>query len=348
MRNGNSGIGSASAACCRCRRCAETYQLANAAAALAALDSLRERLPVEMGAIRRGLVEVELPGRFQVLPGRPSVMLDVAHNPHAAERLAENLQQLGARRPPLAVFAMLKDKDIEGVIDATKRDIDAWFDRAACAARAARIRDVCEQAFQTRGIQTRCMTTHDVEARFYRPLSTHSQMIKSSCSDLSTPSPKPCSTLPRTRRAHHRGENTRLRRRAATQEKARRRLVGAIVLVLLVVVFVPMFLDREPRPQKQDIDIKIPPVPGRRMRRQSRPHHSECAAARCAAGRICYRSRTFDPRRRRAVCSDASAPPAAPQRAAAVDANAPTEPPTSRRRPQCQAREAEPADEKAS
>jgi DedD protein len=46
------------------------------------------------------------------------------------------------------------------------------------------------------------------------------------------------------------------------KKKARRRLVGAIVLVLLVVVFVPMFLDREQRPQKQDIDIRIPPIAG--------------------------------------------------------------------------------------
>jgi DedD protein len=46
------------------------------------------------------------------------------------------------------------------------------------------------------------------------------------------------------------------------KKKARRRLVGAVVLVLLVVVFVPMFLDRAPRPQKQDIDIRIPPIPG--------------------------------------------------------------------------------------
>jgi len=46
------------------------------------------------------------------------------------------------------------------------------------------------------------------------------------------------------------------------KKKARRRLVGAVVLVLLVVVFVPMFLDREQRPQKQDIDIRIPSIPG--------------------------------------------------------------------------------------
>ena len=53
------------------------------------------------------------------------------------------------------------------------------------------------------------------------------------------------------------------------KKKARRRLVGAIVLVLLVVVFVPMFLDREPRPQKQDMDIRIPPIPGQPQSPQS-------------------------------------------------------------------------------
>ena len=103
-----------------------TYQLANASAVLAALDSIRERLPMDNGAIRRGLVEVDLPGRFQVLPGRPAIVLDVAHNPHAAARLAENLERLGPRGRTLAVFAMLKDKDIEGVAAAVSPLIAEW------------------------------------------------------------------------------------------------------------------------------------------------------------------------------------------------------------------------------
>ena len=45
------------------------------------------------------------------------------------------------------------------------------------------------------------------------------------------------------------------------KKKARRRLVGAIALVLLVVVFLPMFLDSEPKPLSQDIAIAIPPIP---------------------------------------------------------------------------------------
>ena len=104
-----------------------TCQLANASAALAALDSLRDRLPVDNGAIRRGLVEVELPARFQVLPGRPALILDVAHNPHAAARLAENLARLDRRGGILAVFAMLKDKDINGVVAAVSAQVREWF-----------------------------------------------------------------------------------------------------------------------------------------------------------------------------------------------------------------------------
>jgi dihydrofolate synthase/folylpolyglutamate synthase len=102
------------------------YQLRNAAAALAALDEVKERIPVAMNDIRRGLLQVELPGRFQVLPGRPAVVLDVAHNPHAAATLAENLEDMGYFERTIAVFAMLKDKDIAGVVQAVARRIDEW------------------------------------------------------------------------------------------------------------------------------------------------------------------------------------------------------------------------------
>jgi dihydrofolate synthase / folylpolyglutamate synthase len=103
------------------------YQLQNAATALAAIDALRERRPVAAGAVREGLVHVDLPGRLQVLPGRPAVVLDVAHNPHAARALAAALAAMGSFRRTLAVFGMLKDKDIEGVVQALAPRIDAWY-----------------------------------------------------------------------------------------------------------------------------------------------------------------------------------------------------------------------------
>ena len=119
-------------------------QLLNAAGVLAALEALRERLPVPQQAVRQGLASVELPGRFQVLPGRPTVVLDVAHNPHAAAHLAANLDSMGFFPFTWAVFGVMADKDIEAIVDALGERIDHWFvvdlpgTRAASAAALVR------------------------------------------------------------------------------------------------------------------------------------------------------------------------------------------------------------------
>ncbi|AKZ62739.1 folylpolyglutamate synthase [Herbaspirillum hiltneri N3] len=101
-------------------------QLLNASAALAALEALRDRLPIGAQEVRTGLATVELPGRFQVLPGQPLVILDVAHNPHAAATLAQNLDNMGFHPYTYAVFGSMLDKDIEGVINHLKGKIDHW------------------------------------------------------------------------------------------------------------------------------------------------------------------------------------------------------------------------------
>jgi len=103
------------------------YQLKNASAALAALEALREHLPVTQQDVKRGLLEVAWPGRMQVLPGRPTVVLDVAHNPHAARALHDALGTMEFHQNTFAVFGMLKDKDIDAVIDIIKDRIDFWF-----------------------------------------------------------------------------------------------------------------------------------------------------------------------------------------------------------------------------
>ena len=103
------------------------YQLANAATALTAVDALRARLPIGMGAVRAALVEVELPGRCQVLPGRPVRVLDVAHNTQAARALAANLGAMGSYPITRAVFGIMADKDIDGVIAALLPRVDAWL-----------------------------------------------------------------------------------------------------------------------------------------------------------------------------------------------------------------------------
>jgi dihydrofolate synthase/folylpolyglutamate synthase len=99
-------------------------QLRNASAALCALDALK--LPIAMQEVRCGLAEVNLPGRFQVLPGRPQVILDVTHNPQAAHVLAENLATSGFAPETYAVCGMLKDKDIAGVLREMAPRITRW------------------------------------------------------------------------------------------------------------------------------------------------------------------------------------------------------------------------------
>ncbi len=103
------------------------YQLANASACIAALEEIREKLPVTINDVRSGLLHAQAAGRFQVLPGRPVVILDVAHNPHAGSALAENLAAMACGGRTLAVFSMLQDKDIEGVIGSVKKHIDCWL-----------------------------------------------------------------------------------------------------------------------------------------------------------------------------------------------------------------------------
>jgi dihydrofolate synthase/folylpolyglutamate synthase len=103
------------------------HQLANAATALAVLDLVHARLPVAGGAIRDGLLTVALAGRLQTLPGRPTVVLDVAHNPHAAQVLAAAAGAMGFHPRTLAVFGMLADKDIAGVVAAIAPRIDSWY-----------------------------------------------------------------------------------------------------------------------------------------------------------------------------------------------------------------------------
>jgi dihydrofolate synthase/folylpolyglutamate synthase len=102
-------------------------QLQNASAALAALDALRQRLPVSLEQLRRGLAEVSLPGRFQLLPGRPAVVFDVGHNPHAAAVLADNLSNIGSYARTWAVFGMLRDKDVAGVVSVLTKQVNQWL-----------------------------------------------------------------------------------------------------------------------------------------------------------------------------------------------------------------------------
>ena len=101
-------------------------QLLNAAGALAAFEALRGPLPITAQAVRNGFALVELPGRFQVVAGQPTLVLDVAHNPHAVAALAQNLDQMGYFPRTHAVFGVMRDKDIDAILTRMAPFVDHW------------------------------------------------------------------------------------------------------------------------------------------------------------------------------------------------------------------------------
>ena len=101
-------------------------QLVNASGVLAVLEALRPRLPVTAQAVRNGLAMVELPGRFQIVPGTPTLVLDVAHNPHSVAALTENLDAMGFYPCTHAVFGAMADKDLAAMLERIAPLIDRW------------------------------------------------------------------------------------------------------------------------------------------------------------------------------------------------------------------------------
>jgi len=102
-------------------------QLVNASGVLAALTALREQLPVTAQAVRNGLAFVELPGRFQIIPGQPTLVLDVAHNPHSVAALTANLDAMGYYPTTHAVFGAMADKDLAPMLARITPLIDRWY-----------------------------------------------------------------------------------------------------------------------------------------------------------------------------------------------------------------------------
>ncbi len=112
------------------------FQLNNAACVVRAVLHLSYILPIttpEQSSadlqvnIHKALRAVHLIGRFQQLQSKPPVIVDVAHNPHAAKSLAQNLKSIPCAGRTLAVFGMLADKDIAGVIEAIQDEIGVWY-----------------------------------------------------------------------------------------------------------------------------------------------------------------------------------------------------------------------------
>ena len=119
-------------------------QLLNASGVLAAFEALRERVPITAQAVRTGFALVELPGRFQIVPGRPTLILDVAHNPHAVATLARNLDQMGFFPRTHVVFGAMRDKDLPAILSLMAPLVDHWHFTDLPGPRSARAADLVE------------------------------------------------------------------------------------------------------------------------------------------------------------------------------------------------------------
>ena len=135
-------------------------QLVNASGVLAALTALRERLPITAQAVRNGFAMVQLPGRFQIVPGQPTLVLDVAHNPHSVAALAANLDAMGFFPTTHAVFGAMADKDLAPMFQHVNPIVDRWYFTDLPTARAQTGLRLAEQ---WRGLNTR----RDTSARTF-------------------------------------------------------------------------------------------------------------------------------------------------------------------------------------
>ena len=141
-------------------------QLVNASGVLAALTALRERLPVTAQSVRNGLAMVELPGRFQIISGQPTLVLDVAHNPHAVAALTENLDAMGFYPCTHGVFGAMADKDLTAMLARVGPLVDSWYFTDLPTPRAAKGNDllVTWQALNTRADTRASVFASPVEA----------------------------------------------------------------------------------------------------------------------------------------------------------------------------------------
>ncbi|MDE1219835.1 bifunctional tetrahydrofolate synthase/dihydrofolate synthase [Vibrio aestuarianus] len=120
--------------------------LPNAATALMALGCAE--LDLSDINIVNGLKNVTLAGRMQKISDAPTIILDVAHNPHSAQYLADQLQQRYAQRTIHMVVGMLHDKDVESTLKQLQPISSAWYPASLSGPRAAKAEELCRHLEQ--------------------------------------------------------------------------------------------------------------------------------------------------------------------------------------------------------
>jgi len=102
------------------------FQLNNSATVIAGLNAIKHLLPIDEDSIKQGLKKASIIGRLQLIQQKPEWLIDVAHNPHAAKQLVKYLNTNPVKGKTIALFSMLKDKDINQVIAIMNSNIDEW------------------------------------------------------------------------------------------------------------------------------------------------------------------------------------------------------------------------------
>ncbi len=118
------------------------YQQKNAKTAVTALKSLNKQLKISDNAIQRGLLEIKLSGRLQLIATNPSIILDVSHNEQAAQELAKWLKSNPIKGQTFAVFAVLADKNAAHWFNCFKDIIDVWCVSAVDNPRAMAVKEL--------------------------------------------------------------------------------------------------------------------------------------------------------------------------------------------------------------
>jgi dihydrofolate synthase/folylpolyglutamate synthase len=136
------------------------FQLQNAAAVLALLATLRDQLPITADAIRRGLQDTHVPGRYQKIENGRTIILDVAHNPQAAGSLSDNLREQAHQGRTLAVFSVLAGKNIGEIVTELKEQIDHWYLAPLADSRAAAVEEIMNEV-QRAGVEPSKITRNE-------------------------------------------------------------------------------------------------------------------------------------------------------------------------------------------
>ena len=128
------------------------HQLRNAAGVLKVVDTLQSRLPVSVAQIGLGLTEVLLPGRFHRVTRALEYVIDVAHNPQAAEIFTATLATLSPVPRTHALIGMLKTKNHRGFLAPLLAHVQSWHFATLAGANGARAEDlaVCLHALAPR------------------------------------------------------------------------------------------------------------------------------------------------------------------------------------------------------